>query len=372
MSPSPASPNRRRSAVLFILVTGLASCGRVGAPIPPARITERTASLSAVQRGSSVVLSWPAPPMSQNESSKTYIARADVYRLREARDEEPVLDPEDYEDSSELVGFLDRAAIETQVKTLGHIEFSDRLNLASAADLSNVRLRYAIRYVNRRDQAGPFSNTVAVEPVALVAKSPTAVTIAAAAQDIVQITWTAPASNVDDSEPAAVAGYNIYRLRAGSQRSGDPINASPVPDTAFLDRTFSYGVNYVYIVRALSQGATGLIESADSQHVEFTAVDTFPPAAPEPVSIASANGVISLFWPSSPEADVVGYNVYRADTADAADGSWIKLTPQPISPTTFRDERVEIDRLYFYRVTAVDKFDNESARSSTVSETAHP
>jgi fibronectin type 3 domain-containing protein len=114
------------------------------------------------------------------------------------------------------------------------------------------------------------------------------------------------------------------------------------------------------------------VESGDSEPIAFTPVDTFPPTAPDPVSIASANGTISLFWPSSPERDVVGYYVYRANSPDAPDGEWIRLTEQPISPVTFRDDRVEIDRAYSYRVTAIDKFKNESRPSKTVTETAHP
>jgi fibronectin type 3 domain-containing protein len=122
----------------------------------------------------------------------------------------------------------------------------------------------------------------------------------------------------------------------------------------------------------LSQGANGLIESGDSEPLRFTPVDTFAPAAPEPVTIASANGVISLFWPSAPERDLAGYNVYRAASADAPAEQWIKLTPQPISPVTFRDDRVQIGQTYFYRVTAIDRFNNESKPSRPVGETAHP
>jgi fibronectin type 3 domain-containing protein len=88
--------------------------------------------------------------------------------------------------------------------------------------------------------------------------------------------------------------------------------------------------------------------------------------------VASANGTISLFWPSSPERDVTGYNIYRADSPDAPDPSWIKLNDQPMTTVTFRDDRVAIDQTYFYRLTAVDQFNNESPRSRVVSETAHP
>ncbi|HWC77470.1 MAG TPA: TolB protein, partial [Blastocatellia bacterium] len=78
-------------------------------------------------------------------------------------------------------------------------------------------------------------------------------------------------------------------------------------------------------------------------------------------------------WPSSPERDLAGYHVYRAESPDAAAADWIKLTAEPLANvTTFRDDRVVIGKRYYYKVTAVDRFDNESAASRIVSETANP
>jgi hypothetical protein len=169
-----------------------------------------------------------------------------------------------------------------------------------------------------------------------------------------------------------VVGYNVYRRAAKRVFGGELLNPEPVTVTSFTDTKFQYLVDYVYFVRALSQGASGLVESADSEPLSFKPVDIFPPSAPDPVSIASANGTISLFWPSSPERDLLGYNIYRANSADTPDKDWIKLNDQPLTPVTFRDDLVVIDQTYFYRVTAVDRFNNESARSRVAGETAHP
>jgi len=283
-----------------------------------------------------------------------------------------VLDPEDYETIAQLIGFMDRATIETQVKTLGHLQFTDTVNLANSRDLANTRLRYAIRYSNKRNQAAAFSNTVALEPAPGIAMPPTALSAKADAQDVITVSWIPPTTNVDGVTPASIAGYNIYRRSAKQEFGGDLLNSEPVTNTTFNDTRFQYLVDYVYFVRALSQGANGLIESADSEPLSFTPVDRFAPSAPDPVSIASANGTISLFWPSSPERDVIGYNVYRADSAQASGQNWTKLNEQPITTVTFRDDRVAIDQTYYYRVTAVDRFNNESEQSRVVSETAHP
>jgi hypothetical protein len=233
-------------------------------------------------------------------------------------------------------------------------------------------LRYAVRYVNKRGQAAAFSNTVAVEPGSAIALPPADPRVTAEVQDAITISWSAPTANVDGGSPASVVGYNIYRRNAKRDSGGQLLNADPVSVTSFTDNSFQYLVEYVYVVRALAQGANGLIESSDSQPLSFKPVDSFPPTTPDPVSAASANGTISLFWPSSPERDVTGYNVYRSDTENSPDKDWVKLNEQPLTTVTFRDDLVVVDRTYFYRVTAVDRFNNESARSRLVSETAHP
>ena len=359
--------------LLFVLASVFAcACGKVGAPVPPSRLTERTSELTAIQRGATILLSWPSPALVRDESSKFYISRVDIFRLTERRDQEPVLDADDFLASAQIIGFMDRSTIEAQVNTLGHVQFTDAVNLSQSRQLPNTRLRYAIRYVNKREQAANFSNTVAIDPAPGVSMPPTDLTVKADAQDEVSLWWDAPATNVDGVTGAAVVGYNVYRRMTRQESGGELLNNEAITGTRFIDKKFEYLTDYVYFVRALSQGANGLIESADSKPAPFTPIDKFPPSAPDPVSIASANGTISLFWPSSSERDVAGYFVYRADSADTPDKDWIKLNDQPVTTVTFRDDRVVIDQTYFYRVTAVDRFNNESERSRVVIETAHP
>ena len=349
-----------------------AGCGRVGAPVAPTRLSERTAELTAIQRGATIFLSWPPPALVQDESSRFYISRVDIYRLAERRDQEPVLDLDDFEATAQVIGFLDRSAIEAQAREPGILQFHDAVNLTTLKQQANTRLRYAVRYVNKRGQAAAFSNTVAVEPGPAIALPPADLRVTTEAQDAITISWSTPTANVDGGSPASVVGYNIYRRTAKRDSGGQLMNADPVSTTSFTDNSFQYLVEYVYFVRALAQGANGLIESSDSQPLAFKPIDNFAPSTPDPVSAASANGTISLFWPSSPERDVIGYNVYRSDSENSPDKDWIRLNGQPLTTVTFRDDLVVVDRTYFYRVTAVDRFNNESGRSRIVSETAHP
>lgn len=356
--------------LLILFCLSISACGKVGAPIPPVRLTERTTELTAIQRGSRILLSWPAPNLTKNEKDISYVARVDIYRLIERQNQEPVLDAEDYETEAQIIEVLDRATIEAQVQALGRLEFSDVVNLNQAQ--ANTRLRYAVRYVNKRGQQAAFSNSVALIPIALIAVEPTNLKVAKQAQDELTIEWDEPAANVDGSSPAAVVGYNLYRVKPNRKIARETLNSEPIPNPTFVDRTFQYKSEYTYIVRALSQGGNGLIESADSKPLTVLPLDQFAPMAPNPVSIASANGAVSLFWPSSPEQDVVRYNIYRSSSENAAATDWLKIGTVEAKFVTFRDERVVIDNRYFYRITAVDRFDNESTPSTIVSETAHP
>ncbi len=148
---------RPLSLLALLLISFAAiSCGKVGAPVAPARFTIRASELAAIQRGAVVVLSWPVPPLAKDDSSRSYIARADVYRLLERRDEDPILDAEDYEERAQVIGFLNRATIEAQASSSGRLEFRDSVNLSQPARLANVRLRYAVRYINKGDRPRSF------------------------------------------------------------------------------------------------------------------------------------------------------------------------------------------------------------------------
>jgi fibronectin type 3 domain-containing protein len=100
--------------------------------------------------------------------------------------------------------------------------------------------------------------------------------------------------------------------------------------------------------------------------------DTFPPAPPKPVTIASINGIVSLFWPLSPEPDAAGYNIYRTEDENAAPEKWVKINPELYKTASFRDDHAQVGKKYFYQITAVDAAGNESVRSETVSETVAP
>jgi glycosidase len=87
-------------------------------------------------------------------------------------------------------------------------------------------------------------------------------------------------------------------------------------------------------------------------------VDLTPPPAPDGLAVAAGNGVVDLTWNSVSGA--AGYNLYRSPVSG---GGYERLNDTPLSGVSSSDDTVTNGRLYYYVVTALDAFGNESAYS---------
>jgi hypothetical protein len=354
-----------------LVAAAAAGCGKVGPPLPPiTRVAARPGPLAAVQAGDLIRLAWSAPRLDLRESEASAVARADVLRLSRPRDEAPVTAPDLFDEAADIVGFVGYESLKKQLTEGDRLAYEDTLDLSRPATLSNTRFQYAVRFVDRRGRPLPLSNIVSVEPVPGIAEAPTGLA-ATQSQDRVLLTWDAPSANIDGT-PAQVVGYNVYRAKPSAEQFGRPLNEKPLPEPRFADTNFLYLTEYVYVVRSVSQGPESEVESVDSMRLHVTPRDVFAPAAPTNVTVASAGGAVSLFWPSNAERDVVGYYVYRAEGDAGVPGTWTRLTQAVVPRTTYRDDRVRVGTRYSYRVSAVDRYGNESPPSATASETASP
>ncbi len=334
-----------KASLAFILLALLnLNCGKRVPPAPPTSPSPQHASLLGVQRGSYFILSWQAPADS---------VRVDVYRFVEPATSLPKVTREDFSSRSILI-----ASVSSQQSS-----YSDRLEFA----YQSVRIYYAIRFVNKFGQKSDFSEFLVVQPVSIVSLPPVLLSVDVS-QDKLTIRWKEPEKNIDGSTPANVQGYNLYRIDEGGRLR--KLNSSPVLSNSFDDFFFSFGKAYKYFVRSLSLGADGsLVESDDSNIIELTPKDVFPPSPPEGLSVAASPGSISLFFAASPELDVVGYIVFRSEDPKLPPAQWTRLNPEPSIASTFEDKSVESGKTYYYFVRAVDKFGNLSEPSQIVGET---
>ncbi len=351
----------------LLLISGsllLSACGKRRPPLPPLEnIPQRTELLSGVQRGNQVILSWPAPLRNASSGSVQSIRRIDIYRLAEKPTAPLPLTEEEFDARSTLIGSV---PFETIGAEGGTIIYLDTLELAGEP----TRLRYALRYVNAAGQRAAFSNFLLIEPAARIAQPPTLLNQQTSESGI-NINWQSPAANIDGSTPVNLLGYNVYRIEgAQNEISQTPLNTALVSGTSYVDKNFSFGEKYTYIVRSVSLGTGGAqVESLNSNALGVEPKDVFAPSAPADLRINAAPARISIFFPANPERDIAGYNIYRSTDPVLPKERWVKLNDALLTRTTFQDETIESGKKYFYYLTAVDTAGNTSPPSEVVSDT---
>ena len=365
--PLPESSRKYFSRPLVATVIVIASvlvigCGKRRPPLPPVeRVQQRTELLSGTQQGNAVILSWPAPLRNAQDDSVQSIRRIDIYRLAENPGSPRGLTEDEFAARATLVGSV---AYE-QIQNAGeNLTYFDSLELAGGP----TRLRYAVRYVNASGQRAAFSNFLLIEPASRIAQPPV-LGSGNVTEDAITLTWQPPIANIDGSTPVNLLGYNVYRMDESQSVPGaTPLNSALVSGTDYVDKSFKFGGEYRYIVRAVSLGTEGAqVESLNSNAISVSPRDVFPPSAPGGISIGPSLGRLSIFFAANPESDIAGYNIYRS-TDPNQPKPWTKLNTNLIDRTTFLDDKVETGKTYYYYLIAVDTAGNVSQPSEVKSE----
>lgn len=351
----------KAAIALITLVLLTSACGKRLPPLPPLEKVSQRVTIAGFQRGRGVILSWQMPARNAAAGNTQNIDRVDIYRLAEPSDSPLSLTEDEFYSRSVLIKTLPVTAADFALKRLSYTDYLEFEN-------QPARLRYAIRFVNSEGQKATFSNFFVVSPTPKIAGSPARLA-AALTQESITLSWSPPETNIDGSKPANILGYNIYRSAAENE-AARLLNEAPVTGSNFEDKFFNFDQNYSYFVRAVSGGANGEpLESAESNIVDLTPVDTFAPSAPGSITVAATPNTISIFFAVNPEKDVVGYLIHRSTDPNLAIDRWSLLTSEPLKTNTFEDDGVESGKTYYYYLKAVDSKNNRSAASEVVSET---
>lgn len=94
-------------------------------------------------------------------------------------------------------------------------------------------------------------------------------------------------------------------------------------------------------------------------------IETTPPAAPTNLMASPRPGAVQLEWTTNIEPDLAGYNVYRSTTSPVTLG--VPLNSTALVAPAYTDSVVSAGTEYFYAVTAVDIYGNESPLSTEAS-----
>lgn len=341
-----------------IILLASISCGKKGSLQPPlARVPKKIEVFDLIQRGDKIILEWQNPtaytdgsPLAEMAEVEIWIGRGDKRSLKEGK----------FEQSAERLTSLRNEEFSKQGKE-GASNRQTYLYKLSGEDLKSPGLTFGLRVKDKKRRKSAFSNFLFIKPEIL--SLPPQDLKAAVFEDRIELSWSAPEKNIDDSSPARVNGYNVYLV----DEDGLPVrlNSALAAEKKYDDRNFLFGNTSRYFVRASVTDTPPFLESEDSRVLEVLAKDTFAPAAPSGLVTIATENLISLSWDSNREQDLAGYRVWRRQEGE---DEFILLTSQPIRENAYNDTAVEKKKRYYYAITALDKSGNEGPKSAAVSD----
>jgi len=376
MSYKPCSRQRAVAIVLgtvVLAVAVLAACGKQGPPLPPLKaVPATTKDLVATQQGAQIVLTFTYPKTTAAGLALPGISAVEVLNAtRQAgSDGKPIaMDPKQFASTGKTLTKVvgadltaatsgDRIVITLPVPPAPPAPAKPAPAATPApattpvpgttpapAGSPLVAHYFAVRTFGEEGDRSEISNVSAVVPKA-PPPAPERLTVTARA-DGVLVEWA--------GVTGAAGGYNIYRRDAQERFHGQPVHVAGAEERSWLDSTARFGQSYIYTVTALAQREP-VVESAVGSEHEVRYQDRFPPAVPAEVVALAEAGRIRLVWKSVDAEDLAGYIVYRR----TGNGSFERVTAQPLPTPEYIDTAVTAGQSYGYRVTAIDKTGNES------------
>lgn len=317
----------RWAVVAFALC--LYGCGYMAPPLPPAlNRPERVEDLTALERGSNLIVQFTIPVMT-TEGLPVNNKDRDI-ELRVGPPPVP-FNMEAWQRTSDRIPVL----------------------VNGNGKVARVVVPAAKYYGKTVDIAvnvhGPGGRSVgwskfAIVPVVPALPTPEALT-ASNAPDAIELTWRANAPE-----------FRIFR-KLVADINWTLLGTSPKP--SYTDNTIEYGKTYQYMVQSIQKTEQGYAESELSEVTTIQPVDKYPPAVPVGATAVPGTRTIELVWNRNTEKDFAGYRIYR-DGKQIAEG---------LTAPAFSDRDVQPRVTYRYQVSAVDTAGNESARSAPVAAT---
>jgi len=363
--------------IISFLLFLFPSCGKKGPIQPPViKVPQKIEDFEAKQQGDKIILRWKNPVSYSDGSPLSEIKEIEIWLLEEPGKSKEAAEESSQEEQERLpqISWQDFKENSKLEKAIKKEKFSEYLRKHSKDSLefeylyklpeenfTLKRLIFALKVEDRRGKSSEFSKLLSVKP-RIVSLPPQEVQ-STLYKDRIEIHWKEPERNIDNSSPAKVKGYNIYRRKEGELFNR--VNSSLIKENKFSDTDFVFGETYYYMVRASCTESSPFWESAGSGTTEVLAEDIFAPQAPSGLISIAGEDFVSLSWDVNKEKDLQGYKVWRKEEGQE---EYILLTPQPTRENIYNDYAVEKNKRYHYAITAQDINGNESEKSETQSE----
>jgi hypothetical protein len=346
----------------FLLTTVLLSivgCAKIADPQPPEILIPKAAvDLTASQRAGTVVLRVSIPLQNTNgspvrtlQSVKVYRHASDTSKLKQFK---PIPEDQFGREAVQILSIPKERIPDYRQADLLILE--DSFSGLEQSLIYTHTFRYAVLFVNNKNQAAGFSNQVVITPVRMP-PPPSGLTVEVTETSI-HLKWEAPLENIDGSGPDQIAGYNLYRSTELGQISTNPVNSSPLKRPEFKDVHFHFDRTYYYRVSVIGGSREVPAESLLSAELAVTPRDVFPPQPAGNFSVLYEDDFNLLLWSPSPSTDVAGYKITRREEGTTTG----QLLQQGLIPgNSYRDINIQPGKKYEYTLTAIDTFGNTSS-----------
>ncbi|MFC1726277.1 T9SS type A sorting domain-containing protein, partial [candidate division KSB1 bacterium] len=164
--------------------------------------------------------------------------------------------------------------------------------------------------------------------------------------DLKIISWDNSSTRLLWKTNEMLEGFNIYR-RTSEDTVFVKINTNLLTEPCFEDKFITDGTKYYYAVTNVDYLS---IESDFS--IQVTDIAGRPHKATGFV-LEPSDSKIKVYWNSSKDTDVLGYNLYKKLTSDK---NFMKVNPSLITDTLYIDSDVINYTNYTYYVTVADSF----------------
>ena len=324
----------RRFRLLAFLALGLAGCGYVGDPQPPAlEIPVQIKDLRGVQRGAKVYLAFTT---SLESTDKVLLKRLSAIDLRAGQNPPGGFHLDAWAASAQPIPVKDPRAGEIGVE-------------APAAQWAGQEMVFAVRAAGPSGRAGRWSNLVVLHIV-----PPPQVPFDLALEPTPQgayLQWKGEGGQ-----------WRVWR-QAGPEAQPAVLGISSA--RSWLDPGVQFGQTYSYSLQQLVGGGASPAESEMSRTISLKYTDIFPPAVPTGLAAIAGLKSVELNWDRNTEPDWKACQVYRAEEG----GELQKLGP-PVAAASFSDSSAVSGGKFRYAVSAIDQGGNESAPCAPVEITA--
>jgi len=186
--------------------------------------------------------------------------------------------------------------------------------------------------------------------------------------DTVVVRWTAPG---DDGAVGTATAYDLRVSDAPITASnfdlaqavtGLPVPAAPGSRQRVTLRGLVRDTPYYFAIKTRDD-AGNWAPISNLPRYDWV-LDAAPPAAPSGLAAARDGESVRVQWSANSEADLAGYKVYRATSAG---GTFELVSVNLVTTNEYVDSNLPAGAVaLWYRVSAIDANDNESAQSASI------